>query len=351
MVASLQDWAEYYTKVGNKSRGGGDKYNFQFKILKFKTMGERKKLIIFGCLIAVIVAMSIFVAYGIRDKVKQVPEQQVVNQEKEVMKLNFLDIGQGDATLIDFPNGEQMLIDCAKDTVVIEALGRAMSVFDRKIDYLLITNPDLDHYGGCIDVLRRFEVKHIIHNGFQKKDTMWQAFLSEAQREVASGANILIATTTKDWFIGSAQISLLYPDHDITLDPKVPSSTEKISVNNTSIVTKISYGTQDIIFPGDAEVAEEKYLVKKYGDALDVEVVKLAHHCSQSSSIQEFITKTTPAHAVCSSGKNNAYRHPHRRVLRRVERAGAKIWRTDLNGDILMTVTNDAIEVKPARSQ
>lgn len=313
-------------------------------------MGERKKWVIFGCLIVIIVAVSIFVAYGVRDKVAQVPEQQVTSEEEEKsMKINFLDIGQGDATLIDFPNGEQMLIDCAKDTVVIEALGRVMSVFDRKIEYMLITNPDLDHYGGCIDVLRRFEVKHIIHNGFLKKDAMWQAFLSEAAHESVSGADILIATSTRDWMIGSARVALLYPVHDIAVQPHLPESTGKISVNNTSIVTKISYGTQDIIFPGDAESAEEKYLVKKYGNDLDVEVVKLAHHCSQTSSIQEFITHTSPHTVVCSMGKDNSYGHPHYRVIRRLERSGAKMWRTDVNGDILMIVTKDAIETQSSR--
>lgn len=310
-------------------------------------MEEKKKLFLFGCLVVIIAAVSIFVAYQIKGRLTHIPEEQKVNEVSEKpMKINFLDIGQGDATLIDFPNGEQMLIDCAKDTVVIEALGRVMSVFDRKIEYMLITNPDLDHYGGCIDVLRRFDVKHIIHNNFDKKDAMWQSFLSHAEQEKASGADILIATTTQSWSIGSVQVALLYPDHNIALDPHVPSSTEKISVNNTSIVTKISYGTQDIIFPGDAEAEEEKYLVKKYGGDLDVEVVKLAHHCSQTSSIQEFVQATSPHTVICSLGKNNSYGHPHYRVIRRLERARANIWRTDVNGDILMTVTKDAIETK-----
>ncbi len=313
-------------------------------------MREKKKILVFVLLLCGVIILAIFFAYQIKNGVKtEVSEDVVVSEEEKPMSIHFLDIGQGDATLIDFPNGEQMLIDCAKNTVVIEALGRVMSVFDRDIDYMLITNPDLDHYGGCIDVLKRFHVKQIIHNGFNKKDSRWEAFLAEAELETREGGSIMITTSTSGWDVGAARIDILYPDHDIAIDPRVPSSTKKTSVNDTSIVTKISYGSQDILFPGDAESEEERYLVKKYGSALDVEVVKLAHHCSQTSSIQEFIDRASPHTVVCSVGKDNSYGHPHYRIIRRLEKSGARIWRTDLNGDILMTVTKDAIESTPTR--
>ena len=86
-----------------------------------------------------------------------------------MLRITFLDIGQGDATFIEFPNGEQMLVDCAEDGKILEALGRVMPYYDRDIDYLMITHPDFDHYGGCTDVLNRFEVKNIVYNGFKKE--------------------------------------------------------------------------------------------------------------------------------------------------------------------------------------
>ena len=319
-------------------------------------MGERKKLLIFILFISVVAVVSILIGYKVKEEVNMFIKKEPIPllgsvSKDDVMKVHFLDIGQGDATLIDFPNGEQMMIDCAKDSGVLEALGRVMPFYDRTIEYMIITNPDRDHYAGCIDVLRRFDVKHIMYSGFEKKDTMWKSFLTVGGEEKKTGAEMTIVTSTKMWSVGEVQVEFLYPDHDIALDPSVPSSTEKFSVNNTSIVTKISYGSQDIIFPGDAEATEERYLVQKYGNTLDVEVVKLAHHCSQSSSITEFLAATTPAEVVCSSGAGNSYGHPHQRVLRRAERIGAHIWRTDLNGDILMTITKDAIESLPVRSQ
>lgn len=317
-------------------------------------MKERTKVLIFISLIFVITAVSILTGYHVKGKISAFIKKEPVNLvdsagEDGVMKVHFLDIGQGDATLIDFPNGEQMIIDCAKDSVVLEALGRVMPFYDRTIEYMIITNPDRDHYAGCIDVLRRFDVTHVFHSGFEKKDAMWKSFLSTASEEQVSGA--ISVTTTNRWLIGDVAVEFLYPDHDISVDPSVPSSTEKFSVNNASVVTKISYGSQDILFPGDAEAAEEKYLVQTYGDALDVEVLKLGHHCSQSSSVPEFLAATTPDQAVCSSGAGNSYGHPSQRVIRRAERIGKKIWRTDLNGDILMAVTKDAIKTTSVRPQ
>ena len=93
------------------------------------------------------------------------------------VQITFLDIGQGDATFIEFPGDVQMLVDCAKDARILEALGRVMEFYDRSIDYLVVTHPDNDHYGGCIDVLKRFDVANIVYNGLKKEqDEMWREF-------------------------------------------------------------------------------------------------------------------------------------------------------------------------------
>jgi len=91
------------------------------------------------------------------------------NQEKNDFQVIFFDIGQGDAALIKFNNDEKMLVDCGADKEILTKLGTRLSFYDQTIDYLLITHFDLDHYGGCIDVLKRYEVKYIITNG-QKKE-------------------------------------------------------------------------------------------------------------------------------------------------------------------------------------
>lgn len=311
-------------------------------------LSNKRKLVLFILFIFVFIGIA---AVGIFFVVKKIQGINLTLQDSQVstagqkeMEINFLDIGQGDATLVQFPNGEKMIIDCAKDAVVLEALGRALSFNDHVIEHMIVTNPDLDHYGGCIDVLKRFEVKHIYHSGFKKEDRKWKTFLETAAAE--PGATFHTVTSSYNWSVGAVQIQFLYPNHDIAIQPAVPGSKEKATSNNASIITKISLGSQDILFPGDAEAPLEEYLVATYGNALDVEVVKLAHHCSQSSSVVNFLSATSPLEAVCSSGVGNAYGHPSPRVLKRAERAGARIWRTDTHGDIRMYVTTSTIEVK-----
>jgi competence protein ComEC len=96
--------------------------------------------------------------------------------QKYEFRVSFLDVGQGDATLIQFNNGEQMLVDCGKDRKILSRLGQTLPFYDRSIDYLLVTHPDLDHYGGCIDVLRNYTIKQIVLNGHRKQDLFYEKF-------------------------------------------------------------------------------------------------------------------------------------------------------------------------------
>ena len=301
------------------------------------------KLILFLCVLLAITLGAIWyvrVQQGYFFTPPQAPSDLVLTQDQEaqdVLTVSFLDIGQGDATFIVFPNGEQMLVDCAIDARILEALGRVMPFYDRDIDYLLVTHPDKDHYGGCPDVLDRFEIGHIIYNGYEKKDsTEWQAFWHFVQSEQAVHTDI---NKNQTMSIASTTITFLYPDHDLRVSPYVPLEEKKKepNANNGSIVFLLSYGDIDMLFTGDAEKEVEQYLVDTYGSELDVEVLKVGHHGSNTSSIDPFVAEVTPEHAVISSGKENKYGHPSPRVLKRLERAHSTIWRTDIQGDIILS--------------
>lgn len=259
------------------------------------------------------------------------------------VKVVFLDIGQGDATFIEWPDGTQMLIDCAKDARILEALGRVMPFYDFDIDYLVVTHPDLDHYGGCVDVLEKFTVSNIVYNGYNEKiNDYWQSYWAAAWAEGAAYHEITERTV---WQLGSTTIDFLYPDHELAKDPDVPGFDKDTGSNNSSLVLKLSVGEQDALFTGDAEEELEEFLVSAYGDELDVEVLKLGHHGSAGSSIQPFIDITTPEYAIASAGKNNSYGHPSPRVEKRIERAGAEMLRTDLQGDITLMLYPDEVVV------
>ncbi|HBB37631.1 MAG: Late competence protein [Candidatus Magasanikbacteria bacterium GW2011_GWD2_43_18] len=269
-----------------------------------------------------------------------------VEEKDPTLKITFLDIGQGDATLIEFPDGQQMLIDCAIDDRVLEALGRVMPFYDHDIDYLVVTHPDLDHYGGCVDVMKRFDIGHILYNGMEKPyDELWQSFHAEVQAQMADGKEYLEVAEPFVWEIASTTVNVLYPDHSIPLDEHIPGLDKDVGANDTSVVIKLSYGTQDVLLMGDVEADLEEYLVKTYGEQVDVEILKMGHHGSQSSSTQLFINATSPEVAIASCGADNKFGHPSPRVLKRFERANTDVWRTDLSGDVLVTVFEDRYDV------
>ncbi len=255
------------------------------------------------------------------------------------LKVVFLDIGQGDATFIEFPNHEQMLIDCAIDSRILEALGKFMPYYDKTLDYLVITHPDLDHYGGCIDVLKRFKINKVIYNGLRKDyDPQWQVFWQLAHEE---GEYIEIDDFQK-WLIGNVNLYFLYPDHSLVKDKNIPNYEFETDTNNTSIVIKLEYNQQSVLLTGDMEILLENYLLAKYpSEFLKSQFLKIGHHGSPGASGQDFLNTVKPNHAIISCGLNNKYHHPSARVLNKLKRVQAKIWRTDYQGDICLFIQPD----------
>lgn len=267
--------------------------------------------------------------------IQDVPDKNTVLPSVDI---HFLDIGQGDATYIEFPDGTDMLVDCAKDARILSALGRMMQPFDRHLDYLIVTHPDMDHYGGCIDVLKRFEVGTIVYNGGKKEyDPVWRVFWETMKEEEATYKEIAKEETLE---IAGAKIHFLFPDMPVATMPA------DVEVNNTSIVFTLRYGSSSVLFTADMEKEIEEYLVKNREKDLDVDILKVAHHGSPSSSFQPFLDRVSPTDAIISVGKENKYHHPSLRVIKRLGRAGARVWRTDEGGDITATLDIEHILVQ-----
>lgn len=273
-----------------------------------------------------------------------------------------LDIGQGDAHLIKFRDGEKMLVDCGPDKKVLERLGANLNSSDRTIDYLLITHPHLDHYGGCIDVLKRYTVKHIIYNTVgSDKDSYWRTW-DETMH--ASGAELIHLVHADTWTIASTTLEFLNPDSNVVLNAK------PTDINDTSIVFRLVDQPTGVtvLFTGDMEEPLEKALLarccsststpdnfspstmptsttpKKKNDlsylspcpALKADILKAGHHGSDTSSSEDFLKAVQPKIAIVSCGVNNKFKHPSLRTVKRMERMGIEILRTDQKGDILI---------------
>lgn len=254
-------------------------------------------------------------------------------------KVVFLNVGQGDGTLIQFRNGQKMLVDCGPNAGVLARLGAELPFYDRTIDYVLATHPDLDHYGGCVDVVKRYKVSEIITNGKSKEnDPYWQTW-NAVQKE--SGAKLVTITSPLVWHIASTTFEFLSPD------PALQFAAAADDSNNYSIVFRLLDPTDSYLFTADMEVPLEQALLKRYCTTaasttfaypcprLQSHVLKVGHHGSKSSSGSELLEAVVPKTAVISVGPNK-YGHPSLRVIKRLERAGAAILRTDMMGDILV---------------
>lgn len=295
-----------------------------------------KKIFIITLILLAIVLCLLFIVKKNKhiEIVENAKNEQIVQNEKSNgVKITFFDVGQGDASFIEFPDGEQMLVDCAIDARILAKLGQMVPYYDRDIDYLVITHPDSDHYGGCIDVLNRMNVKNIVYNGLQKEnDGFWKEFWIAVQKE---GAVYHEINKEQVWDVASSTLHFYFPNRPAK---EIENMFPRTGDNNTSIVFDLSYNGKKAMFTGDAQIDLENYLVKTYGDQLNSDVLKVGHHGSGGSSHQEFLDLISPFYSVISVGKDNDYGHPSLRVLKKLERAGSKIFRTDDNGDIVCEV-------------
>jgi competence protein ComEC len=246
----------------------------------------------------------------------------------QMLSVSFLDVGQGDATFIESPSGTQMLIDGGRDASVLRELPRVMGAFDRTIDVVLATHPDLDHIAGLVDVLERYEVKTIVMTENVNDTPVYDAFVRAVEEE---RTNVVIARRGQVYDLGlgdagSTTLTILFPDRDV----------KNLESNTASIVAKLSYGEADVLLTGDSPQAIETYLVDIGGDTLVSEVLKLGHHGSRTSTAATFVAAVRPTLGIVSSGKDNEYGHPHKEVIDTLESFGVEMKNTADVGSIFL---------------
>ncbi|MAZ56257.1 hypothetical protein CL653_00490 [bacterium] len=243
-------------------------------------------------------------------------------EETSYLAVNFLAVGQGDAIFITTPSGKQILIDGGRDSRLLSSLRGHLSFFDRSVDLLISTHPDLDHIGGLIEFLPRYKVSNIIYT-----EAMGNSKESDSYHDlvVQETSNIFLARKGQVVDMGDGvTITILSPTYDPSL----------LDSNAGSIVVLLEYGNTGFMLTGDAPQAIENYLVDIFGDRLEADVLKLGHHGSKTSTSQIFLDTVSPIYAIVSAGKNNTYGHPHEEVVERIEDSGAAILSTIEGEDV-----------------
>lgn len=269
-----------------------------------------------------------------------------------LLTADFLDVGQGDAALVTFPNGETMLIDgggsprFADDTdgpafePDVPRIGEAVVsefVWERgysRIDYLLATHADADHMQGLADVARNFKIGTAVFGRMPADDPEIIELTGILKN---NGVPIRETFTGESFEIGGARVDVLNPPR--------PSAAGDISGNNESLVLKITFGRRVILFTGDIERETEERLLNS-GTSLGADVVKVAHHGSRTSSILEFVDAVRPAYSIISVGRRSTFGHPHQEVVNRWQASGAAVMTTGEKGMITITTDGQSLDVK-----
>jgi competence protein ComEC len=240
----------------------------------------------------------------------------------DCLTVSFLDVGQGDAIYIRTPDGVEVLVDGGANAAVLHELSLQRSFFDREIDLVIATHPDLDHIGGLIDVLERFSVAAIMTTTNQHKTPAAAAFAAAVGRE---NATVIYPEAGQRYLLGaSTTLTIFSPHGDET----------NWESNSASIVAKVTFGETDMLLTGDAPIRIENYLVERYGPLLASEVLKLGHHGSRTSTSELFLDTVQPQFAVVSAAVDNRYNHPHPAVVERVKGSFIELFHTGHNGSI-----------------
>ena len=238
------------------------------------------------------------------------------------VKIDFFDVGQGSAIFVGAPNGNQILIDGGPSDAVLAKLGQALPLFDRKIELLILTHPDSDHLSGLVEVLKRYEVGQILATGIADNSAEYRAW-----NDLIKQKNIPVVFARAGDVVKIADnlaIQILYPFGKI-------NGQDFSNTNSTSIVGKIFYGQNTVLFTGDAEGSVENPLLFS-GINLKADILVVGHHGSKNSTSAEFLAAVAPKIAVIQVGAKNKYGHPTQEVLDRLK--NVKVLRNDLDGDV-----------------
>ena len=239
------------------------------------------------------------------------------------LTIHFLDVGQADCALLEC-DGEYMIVDGGNvdDGQMVVSYLKQMGI--EKLSAVVCSHAHEDHVGGLPAVLSVFKADTVYSPVKSYSTKVYRDFISKTE---AQGLSITIPKPGDQFNLGSATVIVLGPVQEYD-DP-----------NHTSIILKVSYGESDFLFTGDSEIGPENDMMDYWGESFDwdVEVLKVGHHCSETSTGYRFLYYTDPEYGVISVGEGNSYGHPHEPPMSRLKDAEVVLLRTDKLGHVIAT--------------
>ena len=252
----------------------------------------------------------------------------------DILTVYFLDVGQGDAILIDSPRGGKVLIDGGGNRKVLSELGKILPFADRRIDVMIETHPDKDHIGGLPEVVSRYEVGMFLEPGVESENS-----IDDELKKRLGEKNIPKLLAKRGMvvnFSDGVKLQILFPNQDVT----------RWETNRASIVAKLIYGDTSFLLTGDSPLQVENILLSLDKNLLDSDVLKAGHHGSRTSTSLTYAEAVSPEYAIISAGLDNTYGHPHKEVMDILRKSSSTILNTALLGTIKFETDGKTLELK-----
>ena len=313
------------------------------KKLKINFKAYSKTSLIIRIVISVILIAMIGVVIGLREEISR----KVYHWGEEIQNPNFvvhyIDVGQGDATLIEFDDGKNMLIDCGPTSSADSLVSYLQNQEVEVIDYFLITHPDADHVGGGVHIFQQFQVKNFYRPmiASQSEDNVQNYPVHSTQiydnvidaAYMESGLNMIYTSSSLAPIQGqNYQVKFLYPNQ--VMDDS----------NASSAILHIQLEDYKFLFMGDAETQQENQIIQEYGYSLRADVLKVGHHGAKTSTSENLLAHVLPAYAVISVGENS-YGHPSSQAISNLKKYNVTYYTTQEESNITVAIKDGAFVI------
>jgi len=250
------------------------------------------------------------------------PNLQLLKYSSDELQVIFLDIGQGDAMLIKTPQNNYGLIDSGPNNNIINALGKYIPSYVSTLDFVILTHPDKDHVEGFIELSKRFKINNLFINKIYKDNGLVTSLKESLE---VNRIKQLSLFSVNDFTYDGLNFEIIWPNNNRDL--------KFLDSNDTSISLLIEYKNLGILTLGDISDTFEESLLEKLKDK-DIDILKVSHHGSKTSSSEKFIASIKPKISIISASKDNNYGHPAESVVETLSKSGSLIYKTYENGSI-----------------